>query len=318
MFITTANILDTIPPVLLDRMEVIRLPGYTDSEKLQIAKRYLFPRQIENHGLTRSQIAMPDRSILKVIQNYTREAGVRNLDREMANICRKVAKEVAMGKKAKTTVKVADVASYLGPERFLLDRMPREGEIGVVPGLAYNQYGGDVLYIETNKMPGRGNLTLTGSLGDVMKESVRTALSCVRASAADLCIENSEFTDYDVHVHFPAGAVPKDGPSAGITIAVALVSLFCDKPVKPKLSMTGEITLSGVVLPIGGLKEKCLAAYRHGFKEIVLPTENKKDLSDLPAELRGHFKFHFVSKVDEVFKLAFPAQKKSRRKSTRK
>ncbi len=318
MFITTANILDTSPPVLLDRMEVIRIPGYTDSEKVQIARRYLVPRQIENHGLTKSQIKLPDRSLLKLIHNYTREAGVRNLDREIANVCRKVAKEVALGKTVKTTVNIADVADLLGPEKFIIDRMPREGEIGVVPGLAYNQYGGDVLYIESNRMPGKGNLILTGSLGDVMKESVRTALSCIRASATKLCIEATEFDTSDLHVHFPAGAVPKDGPSAGITIAVALVSLFCGKAVRPKLSMTGEITLSGMVLPIGGLKEKCLAAYRHGFKEVIIPTENQKDLADLPSELRDHFTFHPVERVEEVFKIAFASQRTRAKKSVKK
>jgi ATP-dependent Lon protease len=318
MFITTANILDTIPDVLRDRMEIIRLPGYTDREKLQIAKRYLIPRQIENHGLKKSQIKFTDRAITKLANNYTREPGLRNLEREIANICRKFAKQIAVGKAAKTTIKTADVAEYLGPERFLLDRMPREGEIGVVPGLAYTSYGGDVLYIEATKMIGKGNLTLTGSLGDVMKESVRTALSCIRASADDLCIAPDTFEKYDIHVHVPAGAVPKDGPSAGITIATALVSMFCEKPVKPKLTMTGEITLTGMVLPIGGLKEKCLAAYRCGFKEIIIPSENKKDLVDLPAEMNNRFTFHVVESADEVFKLAFASARKRRKKTAKK
>lgn len=318
MFITTANILDTIPDVLRDRMEIIRLPGYTDREKLQIAKRYLIPRQIENHGLKKSQIKFVDKAIVKLANNYTREPGLRNLEREIANICRKVAKEIALGKTAKTTVNTANVAEYLGPERFLLDRMPREGEIGVVPGLAYTSYGGDVLYIESTKMVGKGNLTLTGSLGEVMKESVRTALSCIRASANDLCIAQDTFEKYDIHVHVPAGAVPKDGPSAGITIATALVSMFCDKPVKPKVTMTGEITLTGMVLPIGGLKEKCLAAYRYGFKEIIIPSENKKDLVDLPTEMKNRFTFHAVESVEEVFALAFAADRKRRKKTARK
>ena len=318
MFITTANILDTIPAVLLDRMEVIRLPGYTDQEKTQIAKKYLVPRQIENHGLTKSQISIPDKSILRLIQNYTRESGLRNLDREIANICRKVAKEVATGKTAKTTVRPVIVADYLGPERFLLDKLPREGEIGVVPGLAHTSFGGDILFIEVTKMPGKGNLTLTGSLGEVMKESVQTALSCVRASAEKLGIDQKLFEKYDLHVHVPSGAVPKDGPSAGITIAVALVSLFKGKPIRKKLSMTGEITLTGVVLPIGGLKEKSLAAYRHGFKEIIIPTENQKDLFDLPKELKSHLKFHYVERVQEVFELAFATRGRKGRKATRK
>jgi ATP-dependent Lon protease len=314
MFITTANILDTIPDVLRDRMEVIRLPGYTDREKLQIAKRYLVPRQIENHGLGKSQVKFSDKAIMKLINNYTREPGLRNLEREIANVCRKVAKKVASDETDKETVGTADVAEYLGPERFLLERMPREGEIGVIPGLAYTSYGGDVLYFEATKMPGKGNLTLTGSLGDVMKESVKTALSCVRASADELCIPQEDFEKYDIHVHVPAGAVPKDGPSAGITLAVSLVSMFCEKPIKPKVTMTGEITLTGLVLPIGGLKEKSLAAYRYGFKEIIIPEDNKKDLVDLPPEIKKRFKFHAVDRVEEVFKIAFPSKKKGGRR----
>lgn len=317
MFITTANILDTIPEVLRDRMEVIRLPGYTDREKLQIAKRYLIPRQIENHGLKKSQIKITDNAVMGLINSYTREPGLRNLEREIANICRKVAKRVASGEIDKKTVGTADVAEYLGPERFLLDRMPREGEIGVVPGLAYTSYGGDVLYIEAIKMSGKGNLTLTGSLGEVMKESVRTALSCVRSSAERLCIHPDTFEKYDLHVHIPAGAVPKDGPSAGITIAVALVSMFCEMPVKPKVTMTGEITLTGMVLPIGGLKEKCLAAYRYGFKEIIIPFENKKDLVDLPKEMMSRFKFHFVERIEEVFKISFPTYRSHTKKTAK-
>jgi ATP-dependent Lon protease len=318
MFITTANILDTVPEVLRDRMEVIRLPGYTDREKLQIAKQYLVPRQVENHGLKKSQIKITDKAVMKLINSYTREPGLRNLEREIANICRKVAKKVASDEIAKKTVGTADVAEYLGPERFLLDRMPREGEIGVVPGLAYTSYGGDVLYIEATKMTGKGNLTLTGSLGEVMKESVRTALSCIRASAEELCIAPDTFEKYDLHVHVPAGAVPKDGPSAGITIAVALVSMFCEKPVKPKVTMTGEITLTGMVLPIGGLKEKCLAAYRYGFREIIIPMENKKDLVDLPKEMMSRFKFHYAEHIEEVFKVAFAAQKAHKAKPGKK
>lgn len=318
MFITTANILDTIPEVLRDRMEVIRLPGYTDREKLQIAKQYLVPRQVENHGLKKSQIKITDNALMKLINGYTREPGLRNLEREIANICRKVAKGVASEEIAKKAVGTADVTEYLGPERFLLDRMPREGEIGVVPGLAYTSYGGEVLYIEAIKMAGKGNLTLTGSLGEVMKESVKTALSCIRSNAEDLCIAPDTFEKCDIHVHVPAGAVPKDGPSAGITIAVALVSMFCEKPVKPKVTMTGEITLTGMVLPIGGLKEKCLAAYRYGFREVIIPMENKKDLVDLPKEMMSRFKFHYVEHIEEVFKVAFLTQKQRKAKSGKK
>ncbi len=310
MFITTANILDTIPSVLLDRMEVIRLPGYTDREKLQIAKKYLIPREIENHGLKPTQFIMPDETVLKIIQNYTRESGLRNLDREIANVCRKIAKKVASGIKTKSTIHPEDVPEYLGAERFLFDKLPRQGEIGVVPGLAYTSTGGDILYIEVTQMVGKSGLTLTGQLGDVMKESVQTALSCVRSCAKDLGIDPTFFEKTDIHVHVPAGAVPKDGPSAGITIATALVSLLTKRPVRPKLSMTGEITLRGMVLPIGGLKEKCLAALRYGFKEIIVPADNEKDLADLPKEIKAHFRFHFVEHIDQVLDIAFAGKKK--------
>lgn len=316
MFITTANILDTIPSVLLDRMEMIQLPGYTDREKLQIARKYLIPREIENHGLKKSMVSFPDDTILKVIQSYTRESGLRNLDRELAAICRKIAKQVATGKTAKTTVSIATVAEYLGPEAFIVDKIPREGEIGVVPGLAYTSVGGSILYIEATKMAGKSGLTLTGHLGDVMKESVQTALSCIRSSARELDIDPDFFEKTDIHVHVPSGAVPKDGPSAGITIATALVSMLTDRPIRTKVTMTGEITLRGIVLPIGGLKEKCMAALRYGYKEIIVPADNEKDLVDLPKEIRSHFRFHFVENVDQVFQIAFPAKKNKGKKPT--
>ncbi len=315
MFITTANILDTIPSVLLDRMEVIRIPGYTDREKLAIAKRYLVPREIDNHGLKKTDIQVADDAILKVIRDYTRESGLRNLDRELATVCRKVAKKVATGRKTKTTIKATDVPEYLGPEKFVSDRIPREGEVGVVPGLAYTSVGGDILNIEVTRMAGKGQLTLTGSLGDVMKESVQTALSCVRSSAGELGIDPAVFDKTDLHVHVPSGAVPKDGPSAGITIATALVSLLTSRPIRPRVSMTGEITLRGVVLPIGGLKEKCLAALRYGFREIIIPRDNEKDIIDLPQEVKSHIKFHSVERVEQVFKIVFPPGKTSRKKS---
>ncbi len=310
MFITTGNILDTIPSVLLDRMEVIRLPGYTDREKLQIAKKYLIPREIENHGLKSTQLQMPDETVLKLIQNYTRESGLRNLDREIANVCRKIAKKVASNEKTKAAIHPQDIPELLGPEHYVLDKLPRQGEIGVVPGLAYTSTGGDILYIEVTQMSGKSSLTLTGHLGDVMKESVQTALSCVRSKAAELGIDPTFFEKTDIHVHVPAGAVPKDGPSAGITIATALVGMLTKRPVRPKLSMTGEITLRGMVLPIGGLKEKCLAALRYGFKEIILPAENERDLVDLPKEIKSHFRFHFVDHIEQVFEIAFAGRKK--------
>ncbi len=318
MFITTANILETIPSVLLDRMEVIRIPGYTEREKLAIAKQYLVPRQIENHGLTKSNLKFRDDAILKVIRGYTRESGLRNLERELAKISRKVAKQVATGEKKSTTVNSTKVVEYLGPEKIVSERIPREGEVGVVPGLAYTSAGGDIIYIEVTKMAGNGKLTLTGQLGNVMKESVQTALSCVRSAAKELKIDPGQFDKVDLHVHVPAGAVPKDGPSAGITIATALVSMFTDKPIKPKLSMTGEITLRGLVLQIGGLKEKCLAALRSGYKEIIIPKDNEKDLIDLPGEVKSHFTFHPVERIEEVFKIAFNTSKKPKKKSRRR
>ncbi|MGB5106426.1 MAG: endopeptidase La [Candidatus Zixiibacteriota bacterium] len=314
MFITTANILDTIPSVLLDRMEIIRIPGYTDREKLAITKKYLIGREVENHGLKKNQLTFTDDAILKVIRDYTRESGLRNLDREIATICRKIARKVATGFDGKTTVKGTDVTEYLGPERFISDKNPREGEVGVVPGLAYTSVGGDILYIEVTSMSGKGHLNLTGSLGDVMKESVQTALSCVRSSAEELGIDPTIFEKMDLHVHVPSGAVPKDGPSAGITIATALVSLLTNRPIRPKVSMTGEITLRGVVLPIGGLKEKCLGALRYGFKEIIIPRDNEKDLIDLPQEVKSHFKFHPVDHVEEVFAIVFPQKKVEKKK----
>ncbi len=317
MFITTANILETIPSVLLDRMEVIRLPGYTENEKLAIAKKYLVPRQIENHGLKKSNLRFRDDAILKVIRSYTRESGLRNLERELAKICRKVAKQVATGEKQRTTVNAAKVVEYLGPEKIISERIPREGEVGVVPGLAYTSAGGDILYIEVTKMAGNGKLTLTGQLGNVMKESVQTALSCIRSAAKELKIDPDQFDKVDIHVHVPAGAVPKDGPSAGITIATALVSMFTSRPIKTKLSMTGEITLRGLVLPIGGLKEKCLAALRSGYNEIIIPKDNEKDLIDLPPEVKKHFTFHPVERIEEVFKFAFPSKSKKRRKKNK-
>jgi ATP-dependent Lon protease len=313
MFITTANILETIPSVLLDRMEVIRLPGYTEREKLAIAKKYLVPRQIENHGLKKTNLKFRDDAILKMIRGYTRESGLRNLERELAKVSRKVAKQVATGEKQVTTISASRLAEYLGPEKIVSERIPREGEVGVVAGLAYTSSGGDIIYIEVSKMAGSGKLTLTGQLGNVMKESVQTALSCVRSAANELGIEPEEFEKVDLHVHVPAGAVPKDGPSAGITIATALVSVFTNKPIRPRLSMTGEITLRGLVLQIGGLKEKCLAALRSGYEEIIIPKDNEQDLNDLPSEVIEQFKFHPVERVEEVFKIAF-GSKKSKKK----
>jgi len=280
MFITTANLLDPIPPVLRDRMEIIRIPGYTDLEKLEIAKRHLIPKQYENHGITKANVEFKDSAILEIINGYTRESGLRNLEREIAAICRKVARRIAAGSKSRYIVDGDNVQKYLGPQRFSKEVLSRGGQIGVVPGLAWTSAGGEILFIEATAMKGKKNLTLTGHLGDVMKESAMAALSYVRSHCEKLAIEPDFCESHEIHIHVPSGATPKDGPSAGITMATALASLLTGRPVKPYTAMTGEITLRGDVLPIGGLKEKLLAAYRAGIKRVILPEENRKDLLD--------------------------------------
>ncbi len=305
MFITTANILDPIPSVLRDRMEVIELPGYTDEEKLHIAKKYLVPREREEHGLRKDQIQFQDEALREIISRYTIEAGLRNLDREIATIYRKVAKRVTEGEQGSITIVADNLIDYLGPVKFFREMATDEPKVGVVPSLAWTQAGGVIMFVEATKMPGRKGFTLTGQLGSVMKESAQAALSYVRASAKKLNIEENFFNKLDIHVHVPAGAIPKDGPSAGITIATALVSLLTDTPVKPRLSMTGEITLRGEVLPIGGVKQKTLAAHRAGIEEVIMPKKNEKDLVEVPQEVKKKLKFVFVETVDEVFREAF-------------
>jgi len=305
MFITTANILDPVPSVLRDRMEIIELPGYTDEEKLHIARKYLVPREREEHGLGVDDIQFEDEALREIISKYTMEAGLRNLDREIATICRKVARRVAEGEERGITVAPKEIAKYLGPIKFFRETATQDTKVGVVPSLAWTQSGGAIMFVEATKMPGKKNLILTGQLGNVMKESAQAALSYVRSSAEKLDIESDFFDRYDIHIHVPAGAIPKDGPSAGITIATALASLMVDKPVQPELSMTGEITLRGEVLPIGGVKQKSLAAHRAGIKTIVLPKKNEKDLVEVPEEIRKSLKFVFVETVDEVFQEAF-------------
>lgn len=314
-FITTANILDTIPPVLRDRMEVITIPGYTDLEKIEIAKRYLVPRELDNHGLKTSQLEIKGSALKRITNEYTRESGLRNLDREIATVCRKVARKVAEGAKKKVTVTKASVPEYLGPPKFLRETAERTGKIGVAAGLAWTEAGGEVLFIEATKMAGKKQLTLTGHLGQVMKESVQAALSFVRSNAKKLKIDEKVFENTDIHVHVPAGAVPKDGPSAGITMAAAIASLLTDRPLKPRLALTGEITLRGNVLPIGGLKAKLLAAYRAGMKTVILPERNEKDIEEVPAELKDNLELKFVKTVDEVFELAIEKPKKKAAKS---
>lgn len=304
LFICTANITDTIPPALLDRMEVIRLPGYSHEEKLQIAKRYLIPRNLKEHGLEEGQIEFTDEAILNIVKQYTREAGVRNLNREIANICRKVARRVAEGNTEKVVVTSENLSEFLGPPKFLEEIAERKPQVGVATGLAWTPYGGSVLFVETTKMPGKGSLTITGHLGEIMKESAQAALSYVRSRSEQLGIPEDFFSKHDIHIHVPAGAIPKDGPSAGITIATALASLATGRPVRHDIAMTGEITLTGRVLPVGGIKEKVLAAKEMGITEIILPTQNEKDLVEIPEHIRKALKFHFVENMDEVLELA--------------
>ena len=305
MFITTANILDTIPPALRDRMEVLQLLGYTEDEKIKIAQRHLIPRQRRAHGLKADQIRLTKAAVKRIISGYTREAGLRNLEREIATICRGVAAVIAQGDSEKVTVKVVNVAKYLGPVRFSSQVKARSLTPGVAMGLAWTPTGGDLLFIEATMMNGKKGLTLTGQLGDVMKESATAALSFIRTHAKKLDIDDGFFDDHDIHIHVPAGAIPKDGPSAGVTILTALTSLLTDKPIQQDLAMTGEITLRGEVLPVGGIKEKVLAAHRAGIKTLILPSWNEKDLQDIPKKVQTELTFHFVDKMLDVLKLAF-------------
>ncbi len=317
MFITTANMLDPIPPVLRDRMEIIRIPGYTDLEKTEIARRHLLPKQMENHGLKPSNLTINKGAIIKIIEEYTRESGLRNLERELATICRKVAAKVAAGNRRKVSIGVTKISQYLGPARFTSDTRFSKDRIGEVAGLAWTPFGGEVIKVEATVMPGKKNLTLTGHLGDVMKESMQAALSFVRSLSHELKIDPEFFENHEIHIHVPSGATPKDGPSAGITMAVALASVATGRPVRDKITMTGEITLRGQVLQIGGLKEKLLAAYRYGMKTVILPKDNQKDLIDIPPEIKKALKFKFVEDAYDVIKFALePKPKKGKSKKT--
>lgn len=318
MFITTANLLDPIPPVLRDRMEIIRIPGYTDLEKLEIAKRHLIPKQYENHGITKVNVEFKDSSILEIINGYTRESGLRNLEREIAAICRKVARRIAAGSKSRYIVDGGNVQKYLGPQRFSKEVLSRSGLVGVVPGLAWTSAGGEILFVEATVMKGKKNLTLTGHLGDVMKESAMAALSYVRSHCDKLSIEPDFCENHEIHIHVPSGATPKDGPSAGITMATALASLLTGRPVKPYTAMTGEITLRGEVLPIGGLKEKLLAAYRAGIKRVILPEENRKDLVEIPPEIKKNIRIIFVRNVGQVLENSLEKKAVSKKEKSHK
>jgi ATP-dependent Lon protease len=305
LFIATANVLDTIPPALRDRLEVIDLPGYAEDDKLQIARRYLVPRELAENALGSDAVRFTDAALRRIIREYTREAGVRSLEREIATILRKSARAIVMGEGATVSVTPAKVAEMLGPPRFQLEVVAREDEVGVATGLAYTPTGGEVLFVEARVVPGRGNLVLTGQLGEVMKESAQAALTYARARAQALGLGGDDpFADRDVHVHVPAGAVPKDGPSAGITMATAIISALTRRPVDHSVGMTGEITLRGRVLPIGGLKEKVLAAHRAGLRRIIAPRENRRDLEEIPARVRKEMTFTFVDHMDQVLNAA--------------
>ncbi len=309
MFITTANILDPIPPALKDRMEVINLAGYTSEEKLKIAKQFLVPRQLEENGITKENITFSDEALLKIIGQYTREAGVRNLEREIASVCRKAARKIAEDEKGPFSITNLNLHKYLGPPKYLPEVELEVNEIGVATGLAWTSVGGEILHVETTTMKGKGNLTLTGHLGDVMKESAQAALSYARSRSKECNLDPDFYEKLDVHVHVPAGAIPKDGPSAGVTMATSLISALTRIPVRKDVAMTGEITLRGRVLPIGGLKEKTLAALRAGIKNIIIPDQNRKDLEDIPQYIRRKVNFVFVKNMDEILKMAMVPEK---------
>jgi ATP-dependent Lon protease len=304
MFITTANVLDTIPPPLRDRMETLELPGYSEDQKIMIAKQFLIPKQITEHGLTTDYIEFQDTALETIINSYTREAGVRNLEREIAAICRGVAKDVAQGTTEKVTIGQENLRKFLGPVKFFPEIAERTSEPGVATGLAWTPTGGDIIFVEATKMRGEKGLSLTGQLGDVMKESAQAALAYVRTKAKDLGIEEDFFQKIDIHIHVPAGAIPKDGPSAGVTMFVALTSLLTNKAVRSDVAMTGEITLRGLVLPVGGIKEKVLAAARDGIKTVILPKKNEKDLEEIPERIRKEIRFEFIQRMDEAITLA--------------
>jgi ATP-dependent Lon protease len=306
LFIATANALDTIPRPLLDRMEVLRLAGYSEEEKIEIAKKYIIPRQLRETGLDTERVRFSDEAISGIIAGYTREAGLRRLEQTVGRVARKVALKVAQGDEGAITVRREELNEMLGPEIFYPEQMRRHLEPGVAPGLAWTETGGDVLYIEATLLPDGKGLTLTGQLGEVMQESARAAQSYIWSHARSLGIQTEKFKDCAVHVHVPAGAVPKDGPSAGITAAVALASLYTGMPARGDTAMTGEITLTGLVLPIGGLKEKVLAARRAGIRRVVMPKPNLKDLRDLPEQVRSEMEFIPCERIEQVFAATIP------------
>ncbi|MDY7018753.1 MAG: S16 family serine protease, partial [Chloroflexota bacterium] len=328
MFITTANIVDPIPPALKDRMEIIELLGYTENEKLHIAKKFLIPRQLQENGLTPQQLEIGDEAVLSIIRNYTREAGVRNLEREIGTVCRKVARRIAEGNEELTIVAKEMLHDYLGAENFHYELAEKADEVGVATGLAWTPTGGDIIFVEASLVPGKGNLTLTGKLGEVMQESARAALTYARSLLTQrqeklyakyiATIPEDFYEKTDIHVHVPAGAIPKDGPSAGVTMAVALISALSKHTVSKDVGMTGEITLRGKVLPVGGIRDKILAAHRAGLKKVILPRENEKDLEEVPQEVKQQLQLTFIENIDEALEVALTdgvAQKSKRTSS---
>lgn len=318
LFIATANVLENIPPALRDRMEIINIPGYTENDKMLITRKHLIDRQIEANGITSENIKFTDEGIKYLIAGYTREAGLRNLEREVGSICRKVAKMVVMNEANFVEINATTVPELLGPPRFMRDEKVADSMVGIVQGLAWTQAGGEVLMIEALKMKGKGHLQLTGQLGDVMKESAQAAMSYARAHMEELEIPEDFFEKFDIHVHLPAGAIPKDGPSAGITLTTALVSLMTDTPVRHDIAMTGEVTLQGRVLPVGGIREKCLAALNQGITNIIIPMANQKDLTDIPQQFKDKMNFILAENLDEVFAVVFEKTDKSHKKQTGK
>jgi ATP-dependent Lon protease len=305
LFICTANVLDTIPPPMRDRMETIELRGYTEPEKVAIAKQYLIPRQLEANGLTPKQAAISVEALRRIVREYTYEAGVRNLEREIGSVFRKIATKVATGDlRKKVTVGPKDLEEYLGPPKVRRDMLERSDEVGIVTGLAWTPVGGDILFVEASLIPGKGRLTLTGQLGDVMRESAQAALTYARSRSEEIGAEPDWYETHDLHIHVPAGAIPKDGPSAGVAMATSIISAVSRIPVRRTTAMTGEITLRGKVLPIGGVKEKVIAAHRAGIKTVILPLDNERDLADVPDFIRKDLRFVLAEHIDEVLREA--------------
>jgi ATP-dependent Lon protease len=313
MFIATGNVVDPIIPALKDRMEIIELPGYILEEKLEIAKKYLIPRQVTENGLKSNNVTFTDDAIKSIISRYTKEAGVRNLEREIGSICRKVAKRIAQRKRKAVKITAKNISDYLGPPKTFSEVAARKGEIGVATGLAWTPFGGEILFIEAIKTKGKKGLILTGSLGDVMKESCQAALSYLKTKLNAWHTSEKELEGWDIHIHIPAGAIPKDGPSAGLAVVMSLASLLRRESIEPKIAFSGEITLTGRVLPVGGIKEKVIAAKRAGIEKIVMPRENKKDLNEIPKHVRSGLSFVFVSKIDQALNTVFPVTERKKK-----